>query len=106
MFQLLKSYKISKYHILSFFMSIRHVGFEVIHRHHSIKKIKIFIKKIIPKMLFKYFTKKRIEKLLKFPEAFSIETVNICNAKCWFCPQPDHVRTKGYMQFDIFKKNN
>ena len=41
---------------------------------------------------------------MQFPEAFSIETVNICNAKCWFCPQPDHERTKGYMEFEIFKK--
>ena len=60
---------------------------------------------LIPKNIFNYFHEKRLKKLQEFPESFSIETVNICNAKCWFCPQPDHKRQKGYMHFDIYKKN-
>ena len=100
----LKIYKLTLYIILSFFMTVRHIGFEIIYRYQSIKKLKSFIKKIIPKKIFEYFHKKKIDKLLKFPEAFSIETVNICNAKCWFCPQPNHTRKKGYMNLDIFKK--
>ena len=96
--------RIIVYKILTFYLSIRHILFEVFYRWHSFKKIKFYIKKIIPKTIFNYFHKRKIEKLLKFPEAFSIETVNICNAKCWFCPQPEHTRTKGYMNFDIYKK--
>ena len=99
-----KLYKIVIYNFLRTIMSFRHIAFEVIYRSHFFKKIKLLIKKAIPKTIFEYFNKKRVEKLLKFPEAFSIETVNICNAKCWFCPQPEHIRTKGYMHFDIFKK--
>ena len=102
--QLTKPFKILTFNILTFFMAFRHVGFEIIYRWHSFKQIKLIIKKIVPKPIFAYFHRKQIEKLLKFPEAFSIETVNICNAKCWFCPQPDHIRTKGYMHFDVFKK--
>lgn len=92
------------YHILTILMSLRHILFEIFFRWHSFKKIKLLIKKIFPKKLFDYFHKKKIQKLMKFPEAFSIETVNICNAKCWFCPQPEHTRTKGYMHFDVYKK--
>ena len=99
-----KLYKIAIYNFLNIVMSFRHIAFEAIYRSHSFKRIKLLIKKVIPKPVFVYFNKKRVEKLLKFPEAFSIETVNICNAKCWFCPQPGHVRTKGYMKFDIYKK--
>ena len=102
--KLSKIYKIIIFNILKFFMAFRHIGFEILYRWHLFKKLKLIIKKLIPKSIFEYFHKKQIEKLLKFPEAFSIETVNICNAKCWFCPQPDHIRTKGYMHFDIFKK--
>jgi len=85
-------------------MAFRHIGFEILYRSHYFKRIKLTLKKIIPKSIFKYFHNKQIEKLLNFPEAFSIETVNICNAKCWFCPQPNHIRTKGYMHFDVYKK--
>ena len=102
--RLTKPFKILTFNVVNFFMTIRHIGFEILYRWHSFKKIKSIFKKIIPTKIFDYFHKKKIEKLLKFPEAFSIETVNICNAKCWFCPQPDHTRTKGYMHFDIFKK--
>ena len=57
-----------------------------------VKNIKVKIKSLIPKNIFNYFHEKRLKKLQEFPESFSIETVNICNAKCWFCPQPDHKR--------------
>ena len=41
---------------------------------------------------------------MKFPENIVIETTNLCNAKCWFCTQPDILRPPGYMKFDLFKK--
>jgi len=85
-------------------MALRHIGFEILFRWNSFRRTKFLIKKIIPQFIFKYFHKKQVEKLLRFPEAFSIETVNICNAKCWFCPQPDHIRKKGYMNFETYKK--
>ena len=98
------TYKSIFYSLMKFFFAMRHIGFEILFRWNSFKRLKLFIKNLIPKTIFNYFHKRQIEKLLKFPEAFSIETVNICNAKCWFCPQPDHIRTKGYMHLNIFKK--
>jgi len=82
----------------------RHHLFEIYHRSIFTKKVKQLIKKFIPNFIFNHFHNKKLINLSKFPESFSIETVNICNAKCWFCPQPDHTRTKGYMHFDIYKK--
>ena len=92
------------YNLILLVYKIRHIGFEIYNRSIFVKNLKKVLKKIIPTEIFNYYQKKRIDKLLKFPESFSIETVNICNAKCWFCPQPDHKRKKGYMKFDIFEK--
>ena len=105
----MKKIIISPYRFVLFFFlkklyKIRHNYFEIYHRSILLKNLKFLIKKFIPKYFFEYFRKKKIEKLVSFPESFSIETVNICNATCWFCPQPDHTRTKGYMEFDLFKK--
>ena len=55
-------------------------------------------------MFLIFFHDRKIKRLLEFPESFSIETVNLCNARCWFCPQPGHTRKKGYMHYEIFKK--
>tara|TARA_B100000700_G_C14943872_1_gene808145 strand:- start:39 stop:1121 length:1083 start_codon:yes stop_codon:yes gene_type:complete len=90
--------------LILYLFKIRHIGFEIYHRSLFVKKVKQNLKIFIPKSIFNYFHKKKVDKLLSFPESFSIETVNICNAKCWFCPQPDHVRKKGYMKIDVFKK--
>ena len=92
------------YILISPFFKIRHHFFEIYHRSVFVKRLKKFLKNFIPTFIFNYFKKKKLENLVKFPESFSIETVNICNAKCWFCPQPDHIRKKGYMHFDIYKK--
>jgi|TARA_B100000586_G_scaffold20064_1_gene13283 radical SAM protein with 4Fe4S-binding SPASM domain len=100
----MKFFKKKIYSFALLFFKIRHYFFEIYYRSIFVKKIKKNIKSILPNFLFNYFHKKTLERLLDFPESFSIETVNICNAKCWFCPQPDHKRKKGYMHFDIFKK--
>lgn len=92
------------YYSILFLFKIRHQTFELYNRSLLVKRIKDFLKKIIPHLIFNYFNKVKIKKLEKFPESFSIETVNICNAKCWFCPQPGHIRQKGYMKFEIYKK--
>ncbi len=92
------------YLVIKPFYTARHHIFEIYHRSIITKKIKQLLKKFIPNFIFNHFHKKKLDYLAKFPESFSIETVNICNAKCWFCPQPDHTRTKGYMHFDIYKK--
>ena len=92
------------YSILKFIYKLRHIWFEMYNKSKLIKDFKFILKKIIPLVLFNYFKRRKIKQLEEFPESFSIETVNICNAKCWFCPQPDHVRKKGYMDFKIFKK--
>lgn len=92
------------YKVILGVFKIRHQLFEIYNRSLITKKIKIFLKIFIPSFVFNYFHNKKLKNLKSFPESFSIETVNICNAKCWFCPQPGHVRKKGYMDFGIYKK--
>jgi MoaA/NifB/PqqE/SkfB family radical SAM enzyme len=38
------------------------------------------------------------------PEIVQIESTNICNAKCVFCPRDEMQRRQGVMSFDLFKK--
>ena len=38
------------------------------------------------------------------PEIVQIESTNICNAKCVFCPRDDMHRRQGIMSFDLFRK--
>ena len=38
------------------------------------------------------------------PEIVQIESTNICNAKCVFCPRDDMHRRQGVMSFELFKK--
>jgi hypothetical protein len=39
-----------------------------------------------------------------WPEIVQIESTNICNAKCVFCPRDEMHRRQGVMAFDLFKK--
>ena len=38
------------------------------------------------------------------PEIVQIESTNICNAKCVFCPRDDMHRTQGIMTVELFRK--
>ena len=38
------------------------------------------------------------------PEIVQIESTNICNAKCVFCPRDEMHRRQGIMSFELFKK--
>ena len=38
------------------------------------------------------------------PEIVQIESTNICNAKCVFCPRDEMHRKQGVMSFDLFRK--
>src|SRR6476620_12777030 len=38
------------------------------------------------------------------PEIVQIESTNICNAKCVFCPRDDMHRRQGIMSVDLFRK--
>jgi MoaA/NifB/PqqE/SkfB family radical SAM enzyme len=38
------------------------------------------------------------------PEIVQIESTNICNAKCVFCPRDEMHRKQGIMSFELFKK--
>ena len=38
------------------------------------------------------------------PEIVQIESTNICNAKCVFCPRDEMARRQGIMTFDLFRK--
>src|SRR4051794_1735514 len=39
-----------------------------------------------------------------FPEIVQIESTNLCNAKCVFCPRDEMHRKQGVMSFDLFRK--
>ena len=90
----------AKYYSLEYYFMLRHRLF------HSFSDgaLKRLAKKYTPSVLQKYLLKKTLEKLLEFPENIVIETTNLCNAKCWFCTQPNILRPAGYMKFDLFKK--
>ncbi len=100
----MRYFKNITYSFILFFFKLRHIIFEIYNRSIFVKNIKKNLKFFIPKFLFNFFHDRKIKKLLEFPESFSIETVNLCNARCWFCPQPGHTRQKGYMHYEIFKK--
>ena len=91
MSKLIKTYT---YNIILNLFKIRHLSLEIYNRWLLIKTIKKNIKNFIPRLIFNYFQEKKLKKLMKFPESFSIETVNICNAKCWFCPQQSILEKK------------
>lgn len=55
-----------------------------------------------PKRLQKALLERHLNNLCDFPTTLSIEITNICNAKCWFCPQPLSTRKKGYMDFSLY----
>ena len=38
------------------------------------------------------------------PEIVQIESTNMCNAKCVFCPRDEMHRVQGVMSFDLFRK--
>src|SRR5205085_3542714 len=38
------------------------------------------------------------------PEIVQIESTNICNAKCVFCPRDEMHRREGIMSFELFTK--
>lgn len=40
----------------------------------------------------------------RLPEIVQIESTNICNAKCVFCPRDDMLRRQGIMNMALFKK--
>ena len=40
----------------------------------------------------------------RMPEIVQIESTNICNAKCVFCPRDDMHRRQGIMTVELFRK--
>jgi hypothetical protein len=44
------------------------------------------------------------ERAPKWPEIVQIESTNICNAKCVFCPRDEMHRRQGVMDVDLFRK--
>jgi MoaA/NifB/PqqE/SkfB family radical SAM enzyme len=44
------------------------------------------------------------ERSPRLPEIVQIESTNICNAKCVFCPRDDMARAQGVMSWELFTK--
>ena len=44
------------------------------------------------------------DKAPRWPDIVQIESTNLCNAKCVFCPRDDMHRRQGIMDFDLFTK--
>ena len=40
----------------------------------------------------------------RWPDIVQIESTNLCNAKCVFCPRDEMYRRQGVMEFDLFRK--
>jgi MoaA/NifB/PqqE/SkfB family radical SAM enzyme len=40
----------------------------------------------------------------RWPEIVQIESTNLCNAKCVFCPRDEMRRRQGVMDFDLYRK--
>jgi len=89
-----------KYTILESLFKLRHSSFESLHT----GRLKYFMKQNVPNVLQKYLFNKKLKSIKQFPENIVIETTSICNAKCWFCPQPTMTRKASYMDFGLFKK--
>lgn len=79
---------------------LRSSAFELIHR----TGWKEFLHSSVPESYQHILLERHIIKKRCFPTIFSIEITNVCNAKCWFCPQPQSKRKKGYMDFSLFQK--
>ena len=85
------------YNLKKSYYKVRHTYFESINTGY----LKYLNKKYLPKIVKNYLLNKKLKRLSIFPETISIETTNICNAKCWFCSQPNSPRKAGYMDFDL-----
>jgi len=44
------------------------------------------------------------DKAPRWPDIVQIESTNLCNAKCVFCPRDEMHRRQGVMDFDLFRK--
>src|SRR6186713_3646751 len=44
------------------------------------------------------------ERTASWPAIVQIESTNLCNAKCVFCPRDEMHRRQGVMDFDLFRK--
>lgn len=51
--------------------------------------------------IYKKRINSRTSKVSDFPEELSIETINLCNAKCTICAHPDMKRPKGKMEANL-----
>ena len=44
------------------------------------------------------------DRVARWPDIVQIESTNLCNAKCVFCPRDEMHRRQGVMEMDLFKK--
>ena len=44
------------------------------------------------------------DKAKRLPDIVQIESTNLCNAKCVFCPRDEMHRRQGVMEMDLFRK--
>jgi 2-iminoacetate synthase ThiH len=44
------------------------------------------------------------DKAPRLPDIVQIESTNLCNAKCVFCPRDEMHRRQGVMDLDLFRK--
>jgi radical SAM protein with 4Fe4S-binding SPASM domain len=44
------------------------------------------------------------DRATRLPDIVQIESTNLCNAKCVFCPRDEMHRRQGVMEFDLFRK--
>jgi MoaA/NifB/PqqE/SkfB family radical SAM enzyme len=44
------------------------------------------------------------DRAVRWPDIVQIESTNLCNAKCVFCPRDEMHRRQGVMDFDLYRK--
>jgi sulfatase maturation enzyme AslB (radical SAM superfamily) len=44
------------------------------------------------------------ERTARWPDILQIESTNLCNAKCVFCPRDEMHRRQGVMDMDLYRK--
>ncbi|MCD6160892.1 MAG: radical SAM protein [candidate division Zixibacteria bacterium] len=66
-------------------------------RKHAYKLLKLCDKFALYNKIYSKNIRAKTSRITPFPAELSIETTNLCNAKCTICPHPDMKRTKSKM---------
>lgn len=70
-------------------------------REYAYKTLKLCDKFTLYNKIYRKKIQAKSSPLAPFPSELSIETINLCNARCTICAHPDMKRAKGKMETDL-----